>query len=148
MAQSRPWTASWFDPLLKLQDLEFIETTWIFFRPSIRRMGGDTVSLKRQHMLFEPRSGPKNRTDLSKLDFDMLRPILSRSTTDEFPDLPTAVDSSWDSYRLANDGFQLIGEVSDTLGDPDLALERHHIKSLREMYSDTLYIYVCKLRKD
>ncbi|RMZ70512.1 zinc ion binding [Pyrenophora seminiperda CCB06] len=52
MRSSRPWVASWVQPLLKVKNLEFLEINWTFDRPEACRMA-DTLSLMKRHMLGE-----------------------------------------------------------------------------------------------
>ncbi|EDU45879.1 hypothetical protein PtrSN002B_009240 [Pyrenophora tritici-repentis] len=52
MRNSRPWVASWVQPLLKVKNLEYLEINWMFDRPEACRMA-DTLSLMRRHMLGE-----------------------------------------------------------------------------------------------
>ena len=52
MRCSRPWVASWVQPLLKVKNLQYLEINWMFDRPEACRMA-DTLSLMRRHMLAE-----------------------------------------------------------------------------------------------
>lgn len=60
--QSRPWTPSWIEPLLKLSGLESMTVYWVFDRPRLRRMV-DTVSMMQQCMLSTKRSKSPVRHD-------------------------------------------------------------------------------------
>jgi hypothetical protein len=51
----RPWVASWIDPLLKVESLEYLNVHWMFDRPRLCRVA-DTTSHMQRHMLAETRS--------------------------------------------------------------------------------------------
>jgi hypothetical protein len=144
---SRPWVASWVDPLLKLESLEYVEVIWIFDRPRLRRMA-DTVSLMRQHMLAEDPSGLKIQKGLmadSTFEFRMLHRLATNGEL--FANhIPSAKDLLWSSYCLSSDGSQPIERNRNILGSQEMTLWRQHIQDLIEV-SSCLYICVCELRR-
>jgi hypothetical protein len=105
----------------------------------------DTVFSMRQHMLGKTQRGPGNRTDLpdiSELDFRMIRYTNSGMPFNDFRPVegPSHTLTSWKSYVLAKDKSQPIGEMSDTLGDKEPAVERYHTLAIMRSFSAVLYI--------
>jgi hypothetical protein len=144
--ESRPWVASWIDPLLRLKGLDSLEMVWIFDRPRLRRMA-DTVSLMRQHMLRETPSGPGNRTDLSdghKFDFRMLLPRRNEKTPRGYI---AAERFIWGSCSLTGDESQPFNWAPDTVGDQEPTIWRQHIQDIIRP-AGRLYVCICKLHKD
>ncbi|OSS46540.1 hypothetical protein B5807_08569 [Epicoccum nigrum] len=69
---SRPWNASWVQPLLKIKSLEEIGVYWVSDRPRVRRMS-DTLSTMQEAMLKQQNLERMDKPKGHALEFSILR---------------------------------------------------------------------------
>ncbi|KAF1946598.1 hypothetical protein EJ02DRAFT_215372 [Clathrospora elynae] len=145
--ESRPWIASWIEPLLKLETLDFIAIYWIFDRPRIQRMA-DTVSLMSEQMIAGTQSELKTLPDLRgdpELNFRLLYQSGSNGKTHAICGLPEET-SWWSNYRLHGEGSEPIKDIDDDYEEHDMAVWPKHLQDMTTVLS-CVYVCYCELSR-